>query len=982
MKRLVLLALLASGAPVMAAPHGPLVLVGTYNGFGRVVFMFAQPVAFQVEQTDQAATLHFSGVGQVPGSNRIAHNVVSVQGGPSQATVTIAPGSRVRTVRVGNRIIVDVFDARRPVGAVSPAPAPNVLHPAAPAALTKPPAVIAVAPAKPLAAASTPAAPTPAASAPAASASAVSTPVTATPAAPVPAQAMEPAPVVPVTEVPMGAASAQAAGSPAPQAAAPAAPPDPLGLAATHVDLPPGVSGTAALLPFARTVGAAAFRRGGFAWVVFDERRPIDLAALKDDPVLAGATVQMLTAATLLRLKLAEGAELRMTRQPTGWTVAALPSAAPLTPIIPVNEPTQMRLTAQGGGQVVVVPDPETGQNLLVGTLRDKPAGVAVARQVPDFVLQPTWQGVLVEPLSDRTDLRATQDGFVVDTGGAALSPQPDAARALSDAAFLTRRFDFPSGPPAALLRRLQAQVDSASRAPAQARATPRKEAAQTMIALGMGAEAQALLHLAAAEDPRLANDPDAIGLSAIAALLAGRESEAAGLADPALTGTDEVALWRAVRAAMKTEGAPEASPVFATTLPLILAYPPALRSRLLPLAAETMALGHVPAATDALLAKLPQEPLLAFARALRLQAKGDTAAALAAYDALATSRDRLVSTRAATRAILLRQSTGALTPAQTASALEGQFFAWRGDRRELDLRLRVADLRAQAGAWRPAFDLLRQTASLYPDDAAMIHGRTVALMTTLLTSPAAAKVAALDLVTLAEENADEMAVAPDQAAQLLADKLVALDLPQRAGPVLERMMHAAPIGTVQARLGLRLGTLRFGEGDDKGALAALSNSQAETLPQDLVNERGLLGARITAHQGHPAEAAAALAALGTAAADDLRASVLTDAHEWRGAEAAMLDLVAKTVPPTGPLSPEQQDTLLRLASASAMAGDDAELHALGSSEAARVVGPRADMFRLLTEAPVSGVGDIQRSASEVALARAIPAGLAVIGSQ
>ena len=957
---LVLLGLLALGAPVTAA-SGARVRVGTHAGYGRVVFEFPQPVTFQIEQAGNMTTLHFQGVDVVPGSDRVARNVMSVQGGASEATITIAPGARVRTALQGNRVIVDVLDAGRGEGGARPARQIRALHhAAAPAPVSAPPAAVLML-----------AAPDPS-SAPAAS-----------------AQAIEPAPVVPVVATPIPPI---AAADPAPPAAAPpavpaaapapAVPVEPLTLAATHVDLPAGQAGAAALLPFDRTVGAAAFRRGGVAWVVFDERRPIDLAALKDDPVLAGATVQILTAATLLRLPLAAGSELRLTHEAAGWTVAALPLAPPLAPIIPVSEKTQMQLAVADGGQVVVVPDPDTGQNLLVGTLRDKPAGIAVARRVPDFVLQPTWQGVLVEPLSDRVDLRATPGGFLVDAGGGALSPQPDAARVLSDAAFLTRRFDFPSDPPAVLLRRLQAQVDAASVAPEQARAAARKAAAQTMIALGMGAEAQALLQLAAEEDPRSAADPDAIGLSAIAALLAGRDEETVGLANPALSGTDEIALWRAVRAAMKTENSPEAAPIFATTLPLILSYPSALRHRLLPLAAETMALGGVPEAADALLAKLPVDPLLAYARALRLQAKGDAPSALAAYDALAAGRDQLMSARAATRAILLRQSTGALTPEQTASALEGQFLAWRGDHRERDLRLRVADLRAHTGAWRQAFDMLRETAALYPDDAALIQARTAALMTTLLTGPGAANISPLDLVTLAEENAEAMAVAPDQAAQLLADKLVALDLPKRAGPVLERMMHVAPIGLVQARLGLRLSRLRFDDGEDPGALAALSDSQAVDLPSDLMEQRALLGARILAHQGKPDAAAAALAGLGTAAADDLRGSILADAHEWRGAEAALLDLVAKIVPPNGPLDPAEQDALLRLASASAMAGDGPALYALDLGETSRMSEPRAGMFRLLTQTPVSGVGDLGRSASEMALARALPAGLAVIGTQ
>ena len=112
----------------------------------------------------------------------------------------------------------------------------------------------------------------------------------------------------------------------------------------------------------------------------------------------------------------------------------------------------------------------------------------------------------------------------------------------------------------------MQEQVLAAAVAPAMARAAPRRDAAEAMVALGMGAEAQSLIQLAVTDDPRAAT-PDLAGLGAIAALIAGRAAESAPLDDPALTGTDEIALWRAVRAARLHEGAPEAAAVFANTL-------------------------------------------------------------------------------------------------------------------------------------------------------------------------------------------------------------------------------------------------------------------------------------------------------------------------------------------------------------------------------------------------------------------------------
>jgi hypothetical protein len=968
----VLMLALAGAGQVRAQPRPAAVRVSEQNHRGRVVFDFTRHVGFGLQRVGDTVELRFTHGGVVTSVEQGTRNVTAVHGGIARATIDLTPGARLRTRRQGNRIVVDVMD---PVGEPPPAePGQN----ASPENVPPPNASPQSAPPQNAQQDAPQNAPLQK------SAQILTQPPPASAAAPVaPAAPPVAAPSIPVAQTPLPAPDSST--TPAPAAAAPPAPApaESDALAATPFDLPPGATGSAVLLPFGARVGAAAFRRGGAAWVVFDERRPIDMAALKDDPVLSGATVQLLTAATLLRLPLAAGAELRLSRVPEGWTVAAMPLAPPLSPIPVVAKETRFELPVVNPGQVVVVPDTETGQNLLVGTLRGTLAGIPAARTVPEFVLRATWQGVLVEPISDFTALRATQDGFVVETGKDTLSPQPDTARALAEAAYLTRRFEFPSGATETLLRRLHTQIADDANAPAQSRSRPRKAAAATMIALGLGVEAQALLRLAGEEDPRLANDPEAIGLSAIAAMEGGRDAEADGIADPALNGTDEVALWRAVRAARRQEGSSEAAAAFATTLPLILAYPPELRTRLLPLAAETMAQGGAPDAADALLARLPDDASLDYARALRLEAKGDSAGALKRYDTLAMGRDRLTSARAMTRATLLRLKTKAIGPAEAASALERQFLNWRGDKRELDLRIRVASLRTQAGAWRAAFDLLRETEAMYPDDTAMIDARMADLLNGLMTGPAAAKIAPLDLVALASENAELVAsVAPTQAAGLLADKLVALDLPRRAGPVLERMLRAAPVGPAQAKLGARLAALRLGEGDDAGAQDALANSNAPDLPPDLIERRGLLAARAAAHRGDTAHAVSILSDIGTAAADGLRASILTDAKDWPGAVGAFRDLVAKTVPPQGALNPAQQDTLLQLAGALSRAGDDAGLQALGVQEMPRMAGPRVDMFRLLTAAPLSGVSDLGRSSAEIALVRAIPTGLAAIGAK
>ncbi len=101
---------------------------------------------------------------------------------------------------------------------------------------------------------------------------------------------------------------------------------------------------------------------------------------------------------------------------------------------------------------------------------------------------------------------------------------------------------------------------------------------------------------------------------------------------------------------------------------------------------------------------------------------KATAAGALASYDRLAQSPDRLVHARAAVRAVELRLAIGAIDARQAADGLERLLYAWRGDRRERALRERLAELEARTGAWRAALALLRESETLFPDDKAAIH--------------------------------------------------------------------------------------------------------------------------------------------------------------------------------------------------------------------------------------------------------------------
>jgi hypothetical protein len=141
--------------------------------------------------------------------------------------------------------------------------------------------------------------------------------------------------------------------------------------------------------------------------------------------------------------------------------------------------------------------------------------------------------------------------------------------------------------------------------------------------------------------------------------------------------------------------------------------------------------------------------------------------------------------------------------------------------------------------------------------------------------------------------------------------------------------------------------------------------------------------AQSVAHQGNPTGAAAMLAPTRTVRATETRAQILETASDWAGAEQALLDCAALTLPDSGTLDEAQTRTVLRLATATARAGEDAKLGGLRDTYGARI-GPGAlgDMFRLLTAEPIRTTADIGRSQREMSLANSLPADLNTLGAK
>lgn len=716
--------------------------------------------------------------------------------------------------------------------------------------------------------------------------------------------------------------------------------------------------------------GAALFRHAGRLIVV------VERGVLPPDAVLPeGAESAALPGGLVLTMAPPPAGKWpALERTRGGWRVVTdhTDSAAPIA-IVTAADPARLRLEVPLPGGVLAIPDPETGGTLLVGTQRGPAAALEQGRVFAEFRLLPSLRGVVVAPVSDRIALRAGGQAFDVLYSGPA-----DGSLALTDAlpagnGAAARIFDFPAGDTAALHERLKRQMMEAGAAPLLSRGRLRADLAETMLALGLGPEAQAALRVLASDDQRVGRSARVRALSAAAALVAGRLEEARGLDDATLGDSDEIALWRAALAAgeERTFAAGRVAHAAARLLP---AYPAALRARLAAPIAEALVGQGARQKALAVLAALPDEPSLVLARVMAQEGAGSPGRVLALYAPLTESRDQRVRALALRRTVEVRRASGALSAADAADALERQILAWRGDALERSLRVRIAGLRQEAGDTRGAITALRDTIHLFPEHAPQLRPQIAPLLAALVADGSG--IAPADFVLLIEENADAMpqGAAGIALARLLAGHLRALDLPDRAAGIYERLLPTLEPGDGRTEVGLALAELRVEAGDGNAALAALAASAPDAAPaESVVIARGLAAARAELARGHADAANRILEALPGTEAAVLRAEQALRAGAWEEAKQRLIALLARVAPEGGPIDAVARRVILHCAMAAVRSGDKALLGELASRYATTMDGSESEAaFRALTGAAAQDLEAVPDLAREIAAMRNI----------
>ncbi|MBL8690608.1 MAG: tetratricopeptide repeat protein [Rhodospirillaceae bacterium] len=806
--------------------------------------------------------------------------------------------------------------------------------------------------------------------APAARAPSALPPAASAPASPAPA-AQPPASPAANTAARPPAAAAPATGStqtaaPAPEAAKPAADGTPTAAPTTPV-VPQAVSGTPVLVKheprgdatavrfeWPAPAGTAVFRRAGYLWVVFDQPGAVDFSPIlaANAQVVAGFEQLPSSAGTAIRMAILPGVNPHVERDGLAWVLEL--RAAELRPdigLIPEVQKTgqqglRMFIAIADPADPIRVRDPEVGDELTVVPVAQLGRGVDGERQYADFNLLSTAQGIAAKVITDELQIRSIPDGVTFVSPDGLNFTHPDV---LAQIAAESAPNAFGALPPGRVfdmvgwrrgnLNDFQNQKQLLQRRVAEAtrvtRSQPRLDLASFYFAHGLAAEAMGLLRTIEVEDPDLAGRPDVLALRGATRFALTRFDEA-GLAlfDNSLNGKSEIELWRgATYAALGDYRAAIQSFSRAGTIPP--GYPPNFVADIALNGAEAALRNRdfrsAGAYLDAVNDTRPgpaEQARVDYYRGRIFAAAGDSESAVELWTRLTRGEDRWSRIRSELALLDDALARKATTRAEAIQKLESLRFVWRGDRLELDMLTRLGQLYIEEGDIRNGLTVLKQTVSAFPDTAAtrdITRQMTEAFSNLYLQGGANAlpPLAALALY----EDFRELTPPGAQGNEIinrLADRLVAVELLERAANLLDRQVKSRLEGTDKARVGARLALIRLLDRKPDAAIKALDNSAVQALPADVAAERTRLRSRALFELERPDEALRLISNDMTRDADLLRAEITWKTARWREASDVFGRLVGDG--DAAAVDERRGQLVLNLAVSLALAGDSTRL--------------------------------------------------------
>jgi tetratricopeptide (TPR) repeat protein len=743
-------------------------------------------------------------------------------------------------------------------------------------------------------------------------------------------------------------------------------------------------------------VAAAIFRRYGYLWIVFDKKIDMNLANLKSAAGNIFRSIEQVPndKATLLRVMTVSGVNPTIKRDGLAWVLDF--RQQPIVPAMTIevtpqpNSPVGARLflAVTEPGEVIRLTDPEIGDSLVVVPIIPLGHGIDKQHNYPQVHILPSSQGLVMKPRADDLLVRTLRQGVsMTSVSGLKISNVPE-AQLVSNIpgvqsneqeedkipAFraLSRLFDLKKWQKTNLItfeEEKQKYQLAAATASSGDKEAARMDLARFYFSNGFGAEALGVLKVVAEERPQIEDSLEFYGLRGAINVLMGRYDDAREeLEHKSLNGNDEARFWRAALQAYEGDlfGA---APNLRRAAVVIRPYPPVLNIQLGTLVAEAaVELGDIRRAKQYLKRTIDVGPnpeemsQLQYVEGRVLELSGDFDGAVSKWEEVQNGPHRPSRAKAAVARTELLLEQELIDDFGAIQELEKLRFAWRGDRFEFDLLRRLGDLYIAVGDYRNGLRTMRQAATHFRNykDAAEVTQKMIDFFAGLYLEDKANSMSPITAIALYDEF-KELTPPGKKGAEMvrrLADRLVGVDLLDRAAELLQDQVEFRLDGVEKARVGAQLALIHILAHNFEDSTRILDGSSVQDISKELADQRRHLRSRSLMGQERIEEALALLKQDKSMDADLLRMEMYWNDHNWVQVSQT-LNRILRTYEAKAnqPLDELQAQTVLNMGIAMTLSGNERGIERLRLDYGeAMDESPFRDAFRLIASPDTFGL--------------------------
>jgi tetratricopeptide (TPR) repeat protein len=500
-----------------------------------------------------------------------------------------------------------------------------------------------------------------------------------------------------------------------------------------------------------------------------------------------------------------------------------------------------------------------------------------------------------------------------------------------------------------------------------------RRELMQFYFTNGFEAEALGVMDVMSSARPDILKEPEFLMLRGAASWLMGRLADArADLYNPILDGTDEATFWRAAVLAKEGHMA-DAAYDLRRTGAITQPYPKAVKMPTATLVADAaVELGDVKQATQYLDVLGIDDPSAAqknqidYVSGKLKELSGDPDGAIADWERVMEGVHRPSRAKAAVARTELLLKQGHYTPKDAIEQFEKLRFVWRGGDFEFNLLRRLGNLYLDQQMYRQGLNTLRQAVTNFPehDGANEITKAMSDTFQNLYLHDGADVLAPVTAIALYDEFREltPPGALGDEMIRKLADRMVGVDLLDRAADLLEQQVDFRLVGEEKARVGARLALIYVFDRKFDYALKALDKSDISKIPDDLKLKRLLLRARADVGLDKTQEALDLIRPEIGLQAEGIRAGIYWRAGDWKNASKSLGKIVRDLgIKPRKPLDDKQALAVLSLAVAYTLEGNDAGVsRTVVNFGEAMANSAYADAYKLISATPSPDMVDFR----------------------